>query len=843
MNSVVPTLRVFWRRPLIRMFITLWTSGGGLVLSAYSQSSHMPAYEGANPELIEGIEPDTLVERAPRVRHVYLAAPDILALVVDDQAIVTPPLRPYEPRPGDTIARSRPQPYGQRGRVFYWNRAIMRDGKSIGWVHGPKEDHYTPHRTLVGERIPPAWMESPLNYEVSSSSNTDGAERMRPLSIGRKTRSETMEWTDKGRKEGTGRHELFLRLPKPLTPGKKYTVTFGEGGPLSQPVRFLFDDTRLRTEAIQVNQVGYHPQQSEKIALLFQWMGSGGGVDFSALPSFVLVEHTTGRRVFTGEIRLVAAGDPNRVIRREPGDSDVLPAPLYTLDFSTFSEPGVYRVVVPGLGASFPFRIDHTVYRDAAKMAAHGFFNQRSGLALGPPHTKYTRPRNFHPEDGVPIYRTDPAIFFDPVRFPEPSGNSFKRIQAAIIDDQTEPRAWGGWHDAADYDRSVLPQDHMRAVHAMLDLHTADPAYFAALNLNLPESSNRIPDIVDEALWCMELFRRIQQENGGVPSAVESTEHPSEPSYLLGQPTAVTPPTPQTCHVYAAAAAHLALVLQAYDAELAAAYRESAVRAMAWAAQHPEVPNIYSRKTRPAEQYANLAAFWMYRLTGEQNWHDEFRRTFEVLERTPRMLDLAFADFNGPWGFVFYALLGDDDVDVALRQRCRDALLRSADRKADRTLNWPFGVGPQSGPWGERLGVSWELSSAHRLTGDAKYLRAIERQVQYVLGRNPLNSSFITGLGSRAVRPFLFDPYYLGVPLPEGLSSYGTSPPNMWRGRENEADLNIGGLYPEWSRWPWAESFFNARIPDISEYTVGGSIANRLLSLAYLAQALERKGR
>jgi endoglucanase len=82
----------------------------------------------------------------------------------------------------------------------------------------------------------------------------------------------------------------------------------------------------------------------------------------------------------------------------------------------------------------------------------------------------------------------------------------------------------------------------MRAVHAMLDVYESNPAYFERLKLNLPESKNNIPDIIDEALWCTDLFLRIQQPDGSVPSAVESIEHPSEPGWLVKQPTATTRP-------------------------------------------------------------------------------------------------------------------------------------------------------------------------------------------------------------------------------------------------------------------------------------------------------------
>jgi endoglucanase len=376
----------------------------------------------------------------------------------------------------------------------------------------------------------------------------------------------------------------------------------------------------------------------------------------------------------------------------------------------------------------------------------------------------------------------------------------------------------------------------MRAVHAMIDLWESDPAYFQKWDLNLPESGNKIPDILDEALWCMDLFLRIQQKDGGVPSAVESIEHPSEPSYLLKQPTAVTPPTPQTCHVYAAAAAQLSLALQRYDAARARAYRESALRAMDWAAKNPQVPNIYGGEAGQAV----LAAFWMYRLTGEQRWHTEFRRTLQAAHPGP---DLAGVKFGGPSAVAGYALLAPAQTDAALQRRCRQALLKAADAKAAAVSRRTYGVGPERYDWDERLGQSWELVAAHRLTGDHKYLAAMERLAQYALGLNPINASFTTGIGSRQVVPFNFEAHYLGLPYPEGITTYGPAPRNIWRGAVMEEKLNTKGLFPAWENWPWAESYVNARLPNINEYTVGGNMANVLLTRAYVAQSLDKAQR
>lgn len=785
-------------------------------LRCVAQNPAESQYDGMQPDLVSGVEKGMATGR-PMVRHVYLAAPDTLAVVVDAQNVWREPLKRYEKQPGDIIRRNRPQQYGTRGNAFYWGRTLIREGEVLGDVVGPNEDHYSPPNRLRGEKLDVGWADKPDSYAMVSIDDPAFENGATPLAVYRKTRIEALEWTDNGVQESSLRHEIYLKLPRPLTPGKNYTVEFRDGQ-LTPRVDFLFDDRRLRTEAIQVNQSGYHPRQAEKTAMLSMWMGSGGGVDFSGVSEFLLLDDQTGDVVFRGPVQLRKKAVPGKEMAPEKTDDpgDDLPMEVHQLDFSAFEQPGVYRVVIPGLGASFPFRVDEGVWIDASRMAAHGYFNQRSGIALGPPYSKFTRPRDMHPADGFKVHRTDPALYFDKVRFPDGTkgGNQFARIQASILEDTEVPDAWGGWHDAADYDRSIEPQNHMRAVHAMLDLVEANPAFFEKLSLNLPESGNTIPDLVDEALWCTELFRRIQQPDGGVPGAVESIEHPSEPSWLLGQPTAITPPTVRSCTLYAAAAARMALVLKKYDSALAAKYRDSAVLAMQWA-----------DRTEPAK--ADLAAFWMFRLTGDNAWHERLRNSLEK-SNVP--------GGGGPWASVDYALLPDGVGDTALREQCRASLIKAADVEVETTGQRTWYLGPERYNWDSRLGNAWKLIAAHRLTGDAKYLRAIEQQAQFALGLNPANASYTTGVGSRQVVVFNLEAHYLGSAYPEGITGYGPAPRNIWRGAKIEERLHAHGLFPEWKYWPWGENVTNGREPNLNEYVVGGNMANQLLMRGYLAQ-------
>ena len=805
-----------------------------LGLPAFAQNPNQPSYQGAQPQLVQGVQ-DGLANGQPKIRHVYLAAPDVLALVVDAGQLWAGPVQPYVAQPGDVIKRFNPQNYGARGAQFFWNRQIIRGGKVIGDVVGPKEDHYTPAFKREGENLDAEQAANAANYAISSPDDAAFGAAQKPLQVFRKSNPQMWEWTDKGSEESSVRHEIYLKLPHALTPGKRYTLSFGAGSQFTAPLSFVFNDARLRTEAIQVNQLGYRPDQREKVARMFQWMGDGGGVDFSGFKTFQIVDDKSSEISFTGEIQLLAAGNPTRKMapeRTADTDND-LPAPLYQLDFSAFNTPGTYRVVVPGLGTSFPFAINENVWEIAAKNAATGFYNQRSGIDLVAPYTRRPMKRTMHPADGFVVNKTDAAIFNDPTKFDNTKGlgNAFKRIQASILEDQTEPNAWGGWHDAADYDRSILPQGHLRAVHAMLDLYESNPAYFERLKLNLPEASNAIPDIVDEALWCTDLFLRLQQPDGSVPSAIESIEHPSEPGWLVGQPTAITPSSPQTCWLYAAAAAQMSLVLEPYDAARAQTYRQSALKAMEWAASNPQIPNLYGS----APQHENWGAFMMVRLTGEQKWHDEFKRTLQVLYPDG---NLGKANFGTYSAVSSYALLPADKAEPALQKRCRDALIKASDAKVAAISKLALGVRSERYNWDERLGQSWELIAAHRLTGDRKYVDAMERQAQFGLGLNPSNTSYTTGLGSREVVPFDFSARYTGGAYPDGISTQGPGPRNIWRGTNIEKALTSAGIYPAWENWPWAESNFNMRQPPMNEHVVGGNMANILMTRAYLAQAM-----
>ncbi|MCB1135851.1 MAG: glycoside hydrolase family 9 protein, partial [Chlamydiia bacterium] len=65
----------------------------------------------------------------------------------------------------------------------------------------------------------------------------------------------------------------------------------------------------------------------------------------------------------------------------------------------------------------------------------------------------------------------------------------------------------GGWHDAADWDRRT---QHLTCVLDLLNAYEIAPQKFLDGQLNIPESGNGIPDILDEAEYGLRVWLKSQ---------------------------------------------------------------------------------------------------------------------------------------------------------------------------------------------------------------------------------------------------------------------------------------------------------------------------------------------
>ena len=129
--------------------------------------------------------------------------------------------------------------------------------------------------------------------------------------------------------------------------------------------------------------------------------------------------------------------------------------------------------------------------------------------------------------------------------------------------------------DAGDWDRR---SQHLSVTYGLLELLRDVPRkHFRELRLTLPpdEAGNGIPDLLDEALWNVAFYQRLQTDDGGVRGGIEQTGHPSfgqtswQESLLAA---AFEPRTPRRRTTSRATAAKLAGAARTlHDAERAAA--------------------------------------------------------------------------------------------------------------------------------------------------------------------------------------------------------------------------------------------------------------------------------
>jgi endoglucanase len=765
---------------------------------------------------------------SPTVIHRGMVAPDILGITVQAGEIQYGEQIAYIPQPGDQAKKN--------GK----DRSVMRNGKLLGWLVG-KEGKliYTPDR-LVGAALDTKWADQSSNYQIESRDDAAYSRPIAPIEIYRKSKP-----SDFGRHDGWPylapiRHVLYLKLPTALTPGCHYKIIFS-GGRLAEQT-FVYRTESLRSEAIHVSHVGFRPDDPVKRGFLSCWLGSGGPMKYSAGQKFALLDETDGNVVFTGRTVLAKAGSS----KDEDGyRKNYAAVDVFEMDFSSWSRPGVYRLRVEGLGCSYPFRIDDNAWRDAFVVSARGFYHQRSGLELGPPYTDFKRPRCFHPDDGMTIWHSDCPLL--------ESGNGLNALGTDKGNfgnlnkgksQRTVANAWGGYMDAGDWDRRI---QHLIATRYLLELGGAFADYFQHLSLNIPESVNQLPDVLDEALFNLDCYRRMQTAQGGIRGGIESAEHPrhGEASWQESLDVMAYAPDVWSSYIYAGVAAQAAHVLRIHDPALAETYQASSLRAMNWAEaelarlQDAAVWQDYQERAKnQIRDERNLAAAELFRLTGDTTWHEIFKSTTKL-----RNVDVELAVWKShdqreaAW---VYLQTDNKQIDDQLLKVCRAATLREANDRVASTERSGFRYAKQSwvpGAWGAFTAPdAVSLVRAHQLTGDAQYLQAAILACQLGAGANPVNVCYTTGLGHDSPRhPLHIDSRITRQEPPPGLTVFG--PADVELDKDNWAQKIVANYcHPDVAEWPSLEAFWDVFwYPSMCEFTVQQPMARNAYVWGYLA--------
>lgn len=756
-------------------------------------------------------------DEVTEVVHVGMVAAHIISITVRAGRVEYGHQVPYKHRDGDTIED--PQHH----------RWVKRDGEFIGSLVGKEGNTlYTPDR-LVGGEFDADWADRPDSYQVTSTDDPDYADGMIPIAVYRKSKATDLARVGPWHFEIPTEHVIYLQLPQKLTMGRQYTIKFS-GGYL-QDQSFVYRPSEMRSEAVHISHLGFRPDDPAKVAFLSCWMGSGGGLKYKPGLSFHILDKRTGQVCFHGQVVLSKAADDmtEDAYNRNYNGTDV-----YMMDFSSFREIGTFQILVEGIGCSYPFEIRDDAWRKAFRVSMAGFYHQRSGIALGPPYTWFNRPRCFHPDDGVEIYASTAALMDTGNGLNSEDSNFGNLVKGKT--DQIVPNAWGGYMDAGDWDRRI---QHLDVSRLLLELAELFPDYFDALSLNIPESGDGLPDIISEALFDLDFYRRLQTQEGGIRGGIESAEHPrhGEGSWQESLTVMAYAPGVWSSYIYAGVAARAAYVLASVRPEMAQGYRDSALRAMRWAEE--ELPRRKDKNDPHAVNDArNLAAAELFRLTEEAEWHELFLST--TFLKDPKASLYQWRSHEQRDAAWVYLRTDHPSLDQQVRANCLNALRREADDRValcNKTgFRWtkdawrPTGWGVLSSP----DGVS--LARAHAITGEKKYLRALVLACQTGAGANPVNICYTTGLGHNNPRhPLHIDSRITHQPPPPGLTVFGP------RDIQSDKDYWIHRWlnqvsHPPIEEWPTMEAYWDVFwYPSICEFTVQQPMAANAYVWGYLA--------
>ena len=343
--------------------------------------------------------------------------------------------------------------------------------------------------------------------------------------------------------------------------------------------------SNLRNNYISVNQVGYFPDR-RKIAVLSDnkgdFMHGAETISLSEAAAFEVIDAKNGKTVYTGKSTL-----PEK--DADSGDT------VCKLDFSEFIEPGTYYIKA-GDYRSAEFKIGNDIYsekdHDLLTNAVNYFYQNRSGIDI---EEKYisSADKSYLAHPGS--HKTDTA--------------SVQKIWKNEYASKDEPAttyasskitASGGWYDSGDHTKCMV--NGGMAVWTLQNMYdiavTADESQKfedASGAVVVPETGNKIPDILDEAAyeldwmaemkvaedepaWCETaagLYYHKLQDHKWTGLAVRPWDYETE----WGTTRIVKPPTFAATLNYAACAAQAARLWKPYDSAKAEKYLASAIDA------------------------------------------------------------------------------------------------------------------------------------------------------------------------------------------------------------------------------------------------------------------------
>lgn len=480
-------------------------------------------------------------------------------------------------------------------------------------------------------------------------------------------------------------------------------------------------------ENIRLNQVGYYPS-ADKNAIV---------VD-SVAKTFAVYNATTNEKVYSGDLKPMGVWEYSGEYAQKA-------------DFSKVTQVGTYYIKVDGVGQSHPFAIANQAHLGIGKASLRFFYYQRACIDLPVEHAgKWARKAGHTAQDGNAVVHSSAATA------ERPEGTKFYSGK--------------GWYDAGDYNKYIVNSGI--ATYQLLALYEQYPKFFDTLNLNIPESKNSTPDLLDEILWNVRWMLTMQDKDGGVYHKLTNTNFDGSimPEKATNTRYAIMKTTAATLD-FSAVMSVVSRVYRKYDKKLADSCLAASIKAYQWASKNKNVlfnQPAMNQKFNPdintgAYDDNNVtdefqwAAIELYIATGKSRYFEDANIEFTL--RT---------NFELPnWQKVntlgLYSLVQNRDnlpeeikptVDMVKEKIISMAATIQKYQQSKSEFGIAMGEKGWNFNWGSNSVATNQgmlLMQAYRLTGEKAYFNAALSNLDYILGRNGTGYCYVSGFGGKPV--------------------------------------------------------------------------------------------
>lgn len=409
----------------------------------------------------------------------------------------------------------------------------------------------------------------------------------------------------------------------------------------------------------------------------------------------------------------------------------------YLFDFSEFKQKGKYYIGDNAGLKSYLFEIGDNIFENLKYLSIKSYYFQRCGVPLLEQYIGNTHSRNAcHTKDAT----------YHPT-----AGSGAKDAN-------------GGWHDAGDYGKYTVPAS--AAVGQLLISYENFGSKFQSDDYNIPESGNNIPDILDEIRFELEWMLKMQRDtDGGVFWMVNTKNYfenmPDKSTatrYLYEVSTMATGD-------FAAVMAIANRIYKQYDPNFAQTCLDAAIKAWTYLEVNPNMVPI-GGYNNPSDSQAG--GYSMYQDKDKRLWAAaELFRTTEIdkynnyfVSKYSKQSGAAFSSVFGWYSVnslahLAYLLTSNSKVDATVKNNLRNQLVQYSNSVINTTNKDGYQVGMGTGDyyWGSNgvvLNKAFMLVFAHILTNDKKYYDSALKQLNYILGVNAHNITFVSGVGTKS---------------------------------------------------------------------------------------------